>query len=160
VIVERVGARDWRRARDVRLRALADTPDAFGSTLDGELQFDDARWIERVSRGDAATFLARADDGADVGIAVGAANAENEAGLYSMWVAPEARGKGAGDALIEAVVAWARARGFARVVLDVSDFNEPAIAFYARHGFAPTGVTGTLPPPRTHVTEHQRALVL
>ncbi len=77
-----------------------------------------------------------------------------------MWVAPEARGAGVGLALAQAVTEWARGAGFATLRLDVADANEPAVRLYARAGFAPTGAVGALPPPRAHITEHERALDL
>ena len=85
---------------------------------------------------------------------------DGAAGLFGMWVAPSARGQGAGGALVDAVVAWARAEAFPRILLDVGDDNEPAIHLYASRGFVPTGVTTTLPAPRDHVHEHQRGLLL
>ena len=100
--------------------------------------------------------------GADVGVVAGAPFPEREgaAGLFGMWVAPAARGRGMGDRLVEAVVDWARVAGYARVVLDVGDTNVPAIRLYQSKGFEPTGRTATLPEPRTHVREHERALEL
>jgi ribosomal protein S18 acetylase RimI-like enzyme len=59
--------------------------------------------------------------------------------LISLWVAPEARGQGVGDSLIEAVVAWAARQGADRVVLAVWQANRQAIALYQRHGFRDTG---------------------
>jgi ribosomal protein S18 acetylase RimI-like enzyme len=159
VLIEQAHISDWPRTRAIRLRALADAPDAFGSTLEREQGFSDDDWRQRLARADAATFLASID-GRDVGIAVAAASGEGDAELYAMWAAPEARGKGVGDNLVRSAVAWARERGFKRISLGVSDRNVPAIRLYARHGFEPTGERGTLPPPRTHVTEHKRALAL
>ena len=157
--IARALAADWRRARDVRLRALGDAPDAFGALLADELKFSDTDWQARIAQKDAATFLASID-AADIGIAVVAPNEHGDAGLYSVWVAPEARGSGVGDALVAAAVHWARAQGHARITLGVGDYNLPAIRLYERHGFARTGETGTLPPPRTHITEHKRMLLL
>ena len=159
VFIEQAQISDWRRTRTIRLRALGDMPDAFGSTLEREQLFTDEEWRERLARANAATFLAKID-GLDIGIVVAAASDDGGAGLYAMWVAPDARGQGVGDKLVTTAVNWARERAFKRITLGVSDFNAAAIRLYERHGFEPTGETGALPPPRTHVTEHKRTLVL
>jgi GNAT superfamily N-acetyltransferase len=56
-----------------------------------------------------------------------------------MWVAPEARGSGAGRALVEAVVAWATERGAKRLTTSVTEGNAAGAALYAAAGFADTG---------------------
>jgi GNAT superfamily N-acetyltransferase len=154
LIVERMKPQEWQRARAIRLRALEDTPDAFGSTLSHELKMPDDQWQARLASSNSVTFVAALGD-RDIGITVGAPY-DNAAGLFAMWVAPEARGKGVGDALVAAVINWASENRFERILLDVGDWNRSAINLYKRNGFEPTGHTGTLPPPRTHVTEHQR----
>jgi ribosomal protein S18 acetylase RimI-like enzyme len=64
------------------------------------------------------------------------------------------------DALVTAVVRWAESRGFHRLLLDVADENVAAVRFYERMGFRRNGRIGSLPPPREHVREHQRELLL
>lgn len=49
------------------------------------------------------------------------------------------RGRGLGSALIEALADEARARGYARLRLDVADQNDRARALYERLGFDPAG---------------------
>ena len=61
------------------------------------------------------------------------------ADLLSMWVAPEARGRGIGMALIDTVADWARSAGLLRLVLEVRLHNAHALALYTRAGFVPTG---------------------
>jgi GNAT superfamily N-acetyltransferase len=159
--IERMTPDAWERVRAVRLRALADAPDAFGTLLAEDEARPLPEWRARLERPDVATFLAVVD-GRDGGVATGTAyeGQEGAAGLFSMWTAPEFRGRGVGGALVEAVVAWARGAGYRRVLLDVADGNLPAIRLYEKRGFAPNGETGTLPPPRQHVLEHRRALAL
>jgi ribosomal protein S18 acetylase RimI-like enzyme len=62
--------------------------------------------------------------------------------LISMWVAPEARGTGVGDALIEATCQWAREAGAGELRLDVKEDNVQAIRLYIRHGFVDVGPSG------------------
>lgn len=159
--IEALTEDDWQRAKAIRLRALADTPDAFGSTLAEERDQPEAFWRARLAATDRVTYVADLG-GQDVGLAVCAPfdGLERTAGLFSMWTAPDARGKGIGTALVHAVIGWARDRAFERLALDVADTNEPAIALYAKCGFVPTGEVSTLPPPRTHITEHRRLLKL
>jgi len=154
-------AADWRRVRAIRLRALESDPDAFATTLAEERARPEASWRERLENPAARTFVA-SDGGADLGLVTGGpwSGRPGVAGLFAMWVAPEARGRGLGDALVGAVIDWAREADFAHLALEVADENGPAIALYARHGFEPTGRSGSLPPPREHVTEHERVLEL
>lgn len=76
----------------------------------------------------------------------------NSVELISMWVAPFARGRGVGDALIQAIVSWAKKQHAARLVLSVRDNNARAIALYTRHGFCDAGPDRTIadgePPER------------
>lgn len=157
--IHRLTPDDGDRLRALRLASLRDAPDAFGATLDETAARPPSSWRRQLE--DLATFVAVVD-GVDAGLVrIGPFSDDPAAAmLISMWVAPGARGRGAGDALIAAAVEWARAQGFARVLLDVGDRNASAIALYARNGFEPTGETGSLPPPREHVREHRRALTL
>jgi ribosomal protein S18 acetylase RimI-like enzyme len=56
-----------------------------------------------------------------------------------IFVAPEARGRGVGSRLIEALAQEARARGHAEIRLEVIDENPRARALYERRGFVAAG---------------------
>ncbi len=158
--IQRLTAEEGPRLRTIRLRALRNAPDAFGSTFAEWENRPPEVWSKQLS-GTIATFVAVVGD-SDIGLVRGAAdrNVGDKAWLISMWVAPEARGRGVGEALIDAVVDWARSEGFVALLLDVGDDNAPAIALYTRKGFEPSGEVGTLPTPREHIREHRRVLRL
>lgn len=63
-----------------------------------------------------------------------------EAEILSLGVAPEARRKGAADALLGAIFKDAGANGLAAIFLEVEAGNAAAQALYAKHGFATVGV--------------------
>lgn len=161
ISVRRLRPDEWAVAKALRLRALQDAPDAFWVTAEQEATTSPAEWRERVGRAEAATFVA-SDHGADVGLAVGAPHHDRPgvAGLYAVWVAPEARGRGVGRALVGQVIAWARAAGYRSLRLVVGDANIPAQRLYADAGFAATGRTCAFLPPRDHITEHELSLEL
>jgi GNAT superfamily N-acetyltransferase len=157
--LDRLTADEGARLRAIRLRALRDAPDAFSATLDDAASRRPEEWARQVV--DLPTFLA-VRTGVDVGIVRCFRDSgwPRTAWLISMWVAPTIRRQGVGAALVDAVIGWARDSGVSRLLLDVADQNSPAIDLYARKGFVATGVTGTMPPPREHVREHQRELKL
>jgi ribosomal protein S18 acetylase RimI-like enzyme len=141
VVVRRLGASEWPLLRAVRLRALADAPDAFGSTFDAEAGRSDEWWAASASN--LAWFVATAGAGGDdqVGLVAGLPPGEepDSRSVISMWVAATHRGRGVAVALLDAVERWARADGATALCLRVSDRNARAQRFYARQGFAPTG---------------------
>lgn len=55
--------------------------------------------------------------------------------IYSIAVAPDARGCGAGQRLVEQAVAYARTCGARTLTLEVSVSNDAALALYRKHGF-------------------------
>jgi ribosomal protein S18 acetylase RimI-like enzyme len=143
--VRRLRPEEWELLRAVRLRALADSPLAFGATHAQESALTEADWRERAARSGAGeehvVFLAQSDGSAPSGMAMGALEDGDAtlAHLWALWVAPEARGAGAATALIQAVAGWARARGRARLRASLADGNDAAARLYRRLRFAPTG---------------------
>ena len=153
-VVDTLPPENWTRYKAIRLRALKDSPDAFGSTLERELGFSDEQWQERLRNPETGTFVATSVGGKDIGLAVGAPY-DGTAGLFAMWVAPEARNMGLGKAMVEAVCDWARTEGYSIVSLDVAIENAAAISLYRAMGFTPNGKTGAHLPPREHIKEMQ-----
>ncbi len=134
---------EWRRWRETRLRMLRDDADFFSTRYDDMVREPDAMWREWVAEaaaGDDKTLFIAEDGDAWLGV-VGAFVRINslEVQLISMWVAPEARGRGVARDLIRAVAAWTLGRGSARVVLFVQEANTPARQLYERAGFSLTG---------------------
>lgn len=131
---------DWRLPREVRLSALADSPDAFSSTREREAAFDDSTW--RARTGAAAHFIASTSgDAHAVGLAGGRAapdGATDARELVAMRVAPGSRGEGIAGALVDAVVAWALRQGSEVLRLWAVEGNDAARRAYERAGFVAT----------------------
>jgi GNAT superfamily N-acetyltransferase len=132
----------WTEWRALRLAALREAPYAFSSRLvDWEGEGDtERRWRDRLETVpfNVIAFL----DGRAAGQVSGTARrSDGSVMLVSMWVAPIARGQGVGDALVDAVIEWAREQSANHVVLDVVPANVHAIALYERHAFSQTGHT-------------------
>ena len=135
----------WRTSRDLRLRALADAPDAFCSTLEHEQGFDELAWRSRLER--AHTVFAWAGPDA-VGAATGKPDPHEAGGreIVGMWVDPAHRGTGVAAALVAELVAWARAEGSPSIALWVAEDNHPARRLYEKCGFIATGERDVMRP--------------
>ena len=153
--IRRIRADEGLRLKELRLRALADSPMAYGSTLAREEAYPDALWHERAANGAAGdkvvTVVAEHDDRL-VGMATGLApEGENlpEPIMVGVFMDAAVRQQGVGAALVEKVIDWARARGWARLLIWITADNDPALALYRRAGFRPTGATR----PNAHTPE-------
>jgi ribosomal protein S18 acetylase RimI-like enzyme len=122
--------------RAIRLAALQNAPEAFGSTYEMEAARPLSGWEERLQTPGA---FAADLDGKFVGLArfvqdSGSAKERHKGSIYGMYVASEARGQGVGSALLEAIIE--HASGFVEQLrLGVVDDNEAAIRLYQKHGF-------------------------
>jgi GNAT superfamily N-acetyltransferase len=153
IVVRAIDASAWGTMRDVRLAALRDAPQAFGSSYQREIGFSREDWLDRMANG--ANFLAYAAEcgPAPAGLVGGFAPQPRIAELVSMWVHPQARGLGVGQALVAAVVQWAVDEGHRCVHLWVTETNEPARRLYERCEFTLTGERKPLPshPEQTEI---------
>lgn len=137
--IEQLGPDDWQEFREIRLRALADAPTAFGVTLADAEDQPDGTWRARLDQGD--PVLAVRDEGALVAMGGGWRPPEDpdRVMVWGMWTAPEARGRGHARALLDRLVGDARARGVSTVELHVTEGNDGARKLYEDFGFVPTG---------------------
>ncbi|MGO4127287.1 N-acetyltransferase family protein [Inquilinus sp. YAF38] len=140
-VIRRLEAADAAAYREIRLEGLERHPEAFGSTYEAEAALSPEDFVRRVT--EVPTFAAERD-----GRLLGLVGLARESGvkrrhrgtLIRMYVRPEARGSGAADALVEAVLDHARAEGLDAVLLAVITEAEPARRLYERHGFKVYGV--------------------
>jgi len=142
---------EWRVYKDLRLQALAESPDAFGSTFAKEVQRSDEEWAYRLASGARSAWdlpLIAMLDACPIGLAWGKIEASEPAvaNLYQVWVHPNYRGHGAGQLLLEAVIEWAKSRHAAALELDVTLGYTPAARLYYRNGFRPVGEPVSLRP--------------
>jgi GNAT superfamily N-acetyltransferase len=131
---------DWWAYRELRLRSLQESPDAYGSTYAYEADFSPEVWQQRLAG--ATTYLAVPDGDrqAPIGTVTGLATDEDgNLPIVAMYVLPDRRGSGCAHLLLDAVADLGRQRESRRLVLCVTDLDGPAGRCYRRYGFVPTG---------------------
>ncbi len=141
---------NWQLFRQIRLEALRTDPQAFSSRLAETEQRPDSHWQTRLAQAQEGknSWLLFAREGDRIVGIIGAFREQGEtpatgsptlAGvveIYSVFVRPEARGKGVGTALMAAVLdAAGRAEGARRARLTVNAAQSAAVALYRRFGF-------------------------
>ncbi|MYX35183.1 MULTISPECIES: GNAT family N-acetyltransferase [unclassified Streptomyces] len=135
--VSAVRVRGWRTAyAGIVPQSYLDAMDAGADAERRKEWFDEG--------GDRVDNLVATDGGEVTGwAALGPYRGEPDGGevgeLYAIYVHPDRIGRGAGRALMDAVRARARERGFRSLRLWVLADNERALRFYDRCGFAPDG---------------------
>jgi ribosomal protein S18 acetylase RimI-like enzyme len=125
--------------RAIRLEALRTHPSAFAASFEVESGRPLIHFADTLGRD--AIFTAWRDSEL-LGIASyyreDTPKHAHKGGLWGMYVRKEARGSGAADRLVEAVVQHAR-REVEILVLGVGVHNVPAQRLYRRHGFVEYG---------------------
>ncbi len=149
IIIRRIRADEGHVYRDIRLRALADAPFAFSTTLaeasTRHREWWDNRTLELATSATSALFVADAGARLDALLGVEVVSDTARAEFISMWVDPAARGRGLGRLLLDAAAAWATEHGAGAFDLWVTEGNEHAIALYRAWGFSFSGASQAHP---------------
>lgn len=137
--VRLLGEDEWPAYRDVRLRALRESPEAFVASADEEAAFDDAVWRQRMER--SRRLLAEAGDDVVGVVSVGTGHRTKIPGageLFGLWVEAPRRGTGVARKLMEEAAKVGRDVGLRQLVYWVGTDNGRAVAFASSFGFRPT----------------------
>ncbi len=138
MIIRRLGPADAAAFRRIRLDALRDTPDAYGSIYDDWADAPETTFADRTRSG----FVAGAFEGeALVGLSVmdreKGGNTRHRALVTAVYVRPNARGQGIAAAMLAANAA---AEGIVQLELHVLVTNEAAIRVYEAAGYERAGL--------------------
>jgi ribosomal protein S18 acetylase RimI-like enzyme len=143
--VRRLGVNEWPLLKRLRLEALREAPDAYGSTSAEAVSHDDEWWISIATRFGWFVSAPASRPAEAVGLVGGVPGVEpGITAVISMWIAPSRRGRGVAAELLDAVERWARANGAVSLTLGVANGNEQALRLFRRVGFALTGETEPL----------------
>lgn len=133
---------DWSAFRDIRLRSLADSPDAFGSTVEREQAFTEDDWRRRVS---GPVYVVDDPEPVSVG---GIFDNDGTGQIWGMWTDPAHRGRGYARRILDAVTPLMPV-----VQLHVNTTNAAARAAYEHYGFVATGDLEPLRPGSDQMME-------
>lgn len=140
-VVRRLAAPDAADFRRVRLEGFIASPGLFRIAAEEEAELTGDEVAARLARDHVVGGFV---DGALQGIGgltrFAGTRLDHRALLWGMYVRPEARGAGLGDAIVGALLDEARRIGIRSVLLTVIAGNERAERLYRRWGFERYGV--------------------
>jgi len=149
-------ADDWARLSNIRLKALIDSPHAFGGTYEIESAFNEDRWRFEFAK---QAFVIASVDGIDAGMMY----VENLVGDFGAtcwiggcWSDPDFRGVGLMRAMFEFLDKQAASRDWLIQGLGVWTDNNLAISAYEKLGFVEMG--GPQPSTRQPGKFYQRMI--
>jgi ribosomal protein S18 acetylase RimI-like enzyme len=133
--LRKLGPDDWELYQEIRLRALEDSPDAFGSTLERESGFGEDDWRTRLT---GPLYVVLDPDAVSVG---GLFDDAGTAHVWGMWTDPAHRGRGHARAILDTLLPAG-----ASAALHINTANAVARGVYERYGFVGTGELEPLRP--------------
>lgn len=140
---------EWQLYKQIRVEAVSDSPQAFGSNRDAQLAHPDSFWqkrLEDAAKGKEQWMLFARAGGDLVGMTGAYRDEENprEATVISVYVTPAWRGKGISARLMRAILEALKAAGIRKVWIGVNIEQKAALHLYLKTGF------------QVELTEHNR----
>lgn len=152
---------DWQIWKDIRLEALQNSPENFGSAYEEELNWSDAEFQDGLTKSNIfGAFIKNRLAACASFYSLASLKTKHRGVIWGMYTRPEYRGQGIASALIQTVITHARSHVVQLHLTCVAD-NLIGIHFYQRHGFK---IYGTEPRSLkigdTFYDEHLMALDL
>ena len=139
IVIRKASVRYWKEFKEIRLEAVKNNPEGFGSAYEEEVDRSKERWKISLINKNKIVFLAL--DG-KIPIAISIISYESSikmnhlAHIYSVYVKPEYRGRKISSRLIEFILADAsNKKKIKKVKLSVVTTQTPAINLYKKFGF-------------------------
>ena len=132
--IRKLDKSDWQILKDVRVRALKDSPAAFAESFEDCRNFNQSFWEGRASSDSTkATFIAF-EESTPIGM-VACFSDGAIFNLVAMWVSPEYRGTGVSSELVNRVIEFAKSNRIPKIDLVVNESNKIASKFFKKLGF-------------------------
>ena len=150
---------EWSLYREIRLRALAQSPSAFTASLADEADRGESFWRDRMTG--SYRLLAERDQVPEGIVSLGVYEEDPSAAeVFGLYVVPEARGTGVSWRLVEAAAALATQNGYEQLYYWVGTDNGRAIGFAKNFGFRLSGYRRPSRASDLALGEQEVALVL
>ncbi len=134
-IIKQLTAEDWKIWKELRLEALKNSPESFGSSYEEEVNWPDLDFQNSLIKSDIFGIFV---DNSLVSCAgfysLNSAKTKHRGVIWGMYTRPEYRGQGIASALIRTIISHAKSH-VAQLHLTCVTTNLGAVAFYQKHGF-------------------------
>lgn len=131
---------DWADLRAARVAALEDSPESFGGDARVEAAQAERVWVDSLTEASWAVIDGPAGPMGLIGVRAARDVEDCDCWISSWWVAPQVRGSGATESLLDWVDALSHREGWHRQGLGVWVENTAARKAFARLGFEQDGV--------------------
>ncbi len=162
ISIKRTTRDDVELFREVRLKALKDSPDSFGQKYEEEIVKPLHYWqdlVDKVSPSSKNVAFLLFDTNKPIGIIFGFDKESQKGSFGGMWIDPDYRKQGLASKLVEKILDWAKGRGLKKMKLWNVDGNEAAEKLYRKYGFQPTGKQKPLESnPKFRISEFELIL--
>jgi ribosomal protein S18 acetylase RimI-like enzyme len=137
--VKRIISSDWQEYKKIRLEALKNEPQAFGSSYAKENERTEIEWQNKLAKSEdlngTSFFYAVSKSG--LFVAVGGAYQDNNKqwNIVAIYTKKEVRGQGLGQRVFKSIINELKARKIKKAYLRVNTLQVAAQALYEKNGF-------------------------
>ncbi len=134
-IIKQLTAQDWKIWKELRLEALKNSPESFGSSYEEEVIWPDLDFQNSLIKSDIfGVFVDNSLVSCAGFYSLNSAKTKYRGVIWGIYTRPEYRGQGIASALIQTIISHAKSH-VTQLHLTCVTSNLGAIALYQKHGF-------------------------